>query len=469
MNKWKKLSDTFEKVIDYRGKTPKKIGGNWCDKGYRALSALNVKTSGLTEIDSIKCLDENLYKIWMKEEVKKGDILLTSEAPAGQVLIWDSDEKIVLSQRLFALRINEQNNNYFVKYFMQSDLGQKEIEKNSTGSTVFGISAKMFNLINIPDVDLSIQRKVGKLLKSLDDKIELNNQINADLEVMAKTLYDYWFVQFDFPDANGKPYKSSGGKMVYSKELKREIPEGWEVKELGKEFETLLGGTPSTENESFWNNGTVYWLNSGKIANFPIINSELKITPEAVSKSSTNLLPTGAVLLSITRHLRASILAIDACINQSVIGIKPSSYFKSNFLYPYLKNEIPRLMGLRTGAQQPHINKDIVDKSPIILPELSIIKHYNQKTEGIYNLIISNAKENQQLASLRDWLLPMLMNGQVGFKEDAKKETPIISLSQQDQRFEQWLSSQGLAARGEIDKATLREIFNLMDEEEYGK
>ena len=120
-------------------------------------------------------------------------------------------------------------------------------------------------------------------------------------------------------------------------------------------------------------------------------------------------------MLSITRHLRPSILGIDACANQSVIGIKEKGEIKCNFLYPYLQNEIPRLMEMRSGAQQPHINKEIVDESLILIPNEAsgILKKYNFQVGGMYEAIINNAFQNQKLTELRDWLLPMLMNGQV--------------------------------------------------------
>ena len=111
--------------------------------------------------------------------------------------------------------------------------------------------------------NLNDQLKIALVLSSLDSKIELNNRINAELEAMAKTLYDYWFVQSDFPTYEGKPYKSSGGKMVWNKELKREIPEGWEVNKVGDFLYTSLGGTPSTKVKDYWNNGKISWLNSG--------------------------------------------------------------------------------------------------------------------------------------------------------------------------------------------------------------
>lgn len=118
-------------------------------------------------------------------------------------------------------------------------------------------------------------------------------------------------------------------------------------------------------------------------------------------------------MLSITRHLRPSILAIDACANQSVIGIKEGENIKCYYLYPYLVNEIPRLNSMRTGAQQPHINKDIVDDSNILVPDPNILSKYNKIVTPIYDKIINNALQNKQLTEIRDFLLPMLMNGQV--------------------------------------------------------
>ncbi len=406
------LSSFFLEVLDYRGKTPKKLGSDWKQSGYRAISANNVKTNGLQKMDSIRYVDKETYKKWMKLEIEKGDLLLTSEAPAGEVMIWDSEEKIVLSQRLFGLRVNDRIYNKYLKYYLQSDLGQKEILKNTSGSTVFGISAKMFNLINVYYPNKTEQILIGDLLSDLDAKIEVNNKINQELEAMAKTIYDYWFVQFDFPDTNGKTYKSSGGKMEFNKELKREIPEDWEVKRVGKALNTDLGGTPSTKVKEYWN-GNFPWLNSGEIANFPIIDSEEKVTESGISNSATTLMPKGTCVLSITRHLRPSILGVDSCANQSVVGLFESENLKASYIYPYLVNEIPRLMSLRTGAQQPHINKRIVDESLIIVPANDILEEYYLKVDSMYKKINNNAFQIKKLAELRDWLLPMLMNGQV--------------------------------------------------------
>jgi type I restriction enzyme S subunit len=295
-------------------------------------------------------------------------------------------------------------------YYLMKCLGSL---KTSDKSTVPGINRNDLHEINIPYIEPRFQKDVADFLSALDSKIELNNRINAELEAMAKLLYDYWFVQFDFPDENGKPYKSSGGEMVFNKTLKREIPKGWEVKKLGKVLKTILGGTPSTKKREYWESGVHNWLNSGEIANFPVISSELKITNEAVKNSAAALMPKGTTAISITRHIRPTILAVDACANQSVIGILETSDFKSSYIYSYIKNEVPRYLSLRTGAQQPHINKNIVDNTLFVVPKIYTLENYYKVANPIYEKIINNSFQNQELAALRDWLLPMLMNGQV--------------------------------------------------------
>ena len=228
---------------------------------------------------------------------------------------------------------------------------------------------------------------------------------------MAKQLYDYWFVQFDFPNEEGKPYKSSGGAMVWNENLKCEIPQGWVVEKMGKCTNVLLGGTPDTNDNSLWGNG-YNWLNSGEVAEFPILKSEKNITPKGLEKSATVLAPKGSVTLSITRHLRPSILCIDACINQSVVAILENDKVSKEYIYPLLNRDIPRLMSLRTGAQQPHINKETVEAINVVLPPANIMGAYINIAESIYNAIFNNAKEIAELTKQRDELLPLLMNGQ---------------------------------------------------------
>jgi type I restriction enzyme S subunit len=346
----------------------------------------------------------------------KGEILMSVRAPVGDLNY--AKNEVCIGRGVASINAKDGDNKflfYCLKYNIQNLIRQ------GSGTTYDAVNKDIVNDFELIMPKSKNERElIGKTLSDLDAKIEFNNKINQELEAMAKLLYDYWFVQFDFPDVNGKPYKSSGGKIVWNGELKREIPEGWKVKELGKILNTDLGGTPSTKIDKFWG-GNIPWLNSGEIANFPIIEAEKLITYEAISKSATTLMPSGTCVLSITRHLRPSILAIDACANQSVVGIFESEKHKYSYIYPYLKNEIPRLMTLRSGAQQPHINKGTVDESLMIEPSSEILKEYYKKANSAYKQIINNSFQNQKLSKLRDWLLPMLMNGQVTIGEAEEK------------------------------------------------
>ena len=278
-----------------------------------------------------------------------------------------------------------------------------------------GLSVETLSTVEIALPPLNLQKKIAKVLSSIDAKIDNNNAIAAELEGMAKDLYDYWFVQFDFPDENGKPYKSSGGKMVWNEELKREIPEGWEVDRLGKVCDTLLGGTPDTENALYWN-GDIPWLNSGEVATSPVLNAEKTITKEGLKNSATSFASAGAVVMSITRYIRPSILGIDACFNQSVIAVIPNEQIHSTYLYLFMLSQVERYMRLRTGAQQPHINKETVDSTLITLPVDSVLNQFYDRVEPLFERQMIAMKEAKELESLRDFLLPMLMNGQVKVK-----------------------------------------------------
>lgn len=372
------------------------------------------------KIDEIKKLVNGVDKIPSRAQrkVQKNTIIYSTVRPEQEHfgIIENPIDNLIISTGFTTLDvIDETIDSKYLYYSLTNKIITEYlniIAANNVTSYPSLNPSDIGNLVFEIPIRKTDQQKIAKVLSDLDAKIELNNKINTELEAMAKTLYDYWFVQFDFPDANGNPYKTSGAKMFWNEDLKREIPEGWEVKELDQILNTDLGGTPSTKIAKFWE-GNIPWLNSGEIANFPIVESEAHVTHEAISNSATTLMPAGTCVLSITRHLRPSILAIDACANQSVVGIFESKKFKSSFIYPYLKNEIPRLMTLRSGAQQPHINKGTLDESLIIEPSQLILDEYYKKAHPIYKKIINNSFQNKELASLRDWLLPMLMNGQV--------------------------------------------------------
>ncbi len=175
------LSEIVKEIIDYRGKTPKKLNDNWAEKGYRALSAKNVKNGKIVQLETIRYVSKNLYKKWMKQEVERGTIIITSEAPFGEVLYWDSDEKIVLSQRLFGIKIKDEHNSKYVYYYMTCHDFKNELKFRATGTTVVGLRQPELLKCKIVIQDKENQNKIANILSIIDKKIELNNQINDNL------------------------------------------------------------------------------------------------------------------------------------------------------------------------------------------------------------------------------------------------------------------------------------------------
>ena len=412
------LSKCLSLIIDYRGRTPKKLGLDWSDDGYRAISANNVKFSGLTKIDDIKFGNQELYDLWMKKEVKKGDLLLTSEAPSGQVMIWDSDEKIILSQRLYALRVNDNFDNKYLKYYIQSEMGQKEIIKNNSGSTVFGISAKTFDNIIVYHPIKDIQEKIGNLLYTIDKKIALNKQINARLEEMAKTLYDYWFVQFDFPDASGKPYKSSGGEMVFDETLKREIPKGWKSGNILNIANLLGGGTPSKSSLEYWNGNIPFFTPTDCDNSIFILDTADRITDAGLCNSSTRLFKKHSIFITARGSVgRSSINAVPMAMNQSCYAFQAKENVSYTFLFFLIRELIMILEVKATGSVFNSIVSSDIETTNLIISNKDLIMKFGEYCEPLFNQIETNLKQNHRLTQLRDFLLPMLMNGQVSVAE----------------------------------------------------
>lgn len=422
MSKKVTLKEVSELIT--KGTTPTSIGGQFAESGINFVKSESITDSKFLNKEMFGFIDEETDSKLGRSRLAKGDLLFSiAGAYLGKIgIVRAEDLPANTNQAVGIVRLKKHQVDVdFAYYFFSQRHLNRYINRQSSQSSQPNLNLDLLGNLEFDLRAVATQQKISRVLSALDSKIEINNRINAELEAMARTLYDYWFVQFDFPDQHGKLYKSSGGKMEWNDELKREIPYGWHVFKLGDVLETSLGGTPSTSVKSYWENGTINWLNSGEIADFPIVDSELKITEAAIRSSATDLLPKGTTLLSITRHLRPTVLAIDACANQSVVGIKEKDDIRYYFIYPYLKNEVPRLLALRTGAQQPHINKETVDDSLIVLPNKNsdTLRLYNSKVDSVYEQIINNAFQNQGLVELRDWLLPMLMNGQVKVNERA--------------------------------------------------
>ena len=333
-----------------------------------------------------------------------GDIIISARGTVGALA--QIGKPLSFNQSCFGLRGKKglADNNYLY-YCLKNYV--HNIKKRSQGSVFDTINLNSFDLMEIDIHDLVSQQKIASVLASLDSKIELNNRINAELEHMAKTIYDYWFVQFDFPisaeyaasvgqpELAGKPYKSSGGKMVWSDELKREVPEGWEVRIIS-EFGRFVNGK-GIEKTKFSKDGIypVYGSNGVTGYSNEILFDEPVI---AVGRVGANY---GEVHYSL-----------EPCwVSDNAVTAQPVKSFYLWWLIETLKKiDYRKIAG---GSAQPLITQGQLKELKFIVPQDDIFIVYNDKVKKNYELLNLNLKENQKLTELRDWLLPMLMNGQV--------------------------------------------------------
>lgn len=265
-----------------------------------------------------------------------------------------------------------------------------------------------------------IQRATSFFIDNLNRKIELNRAINHNLEALAKQLYDYWFVQFDFPNENGKPYKSSGGKMIWNEKLKREIPEGWEVVKIQDIAQTYSGGTPTSTNRAYYDDGNIPWINSGEL-NSPIITSSSNyITEEGLNNSSAKLYPSNTVLVALYGATagKVSLLSFEACSNQAVCGVMPKEKFMTTYIQFYLSSLYEYFIILSSGSARDNISQDVIKNTYLSIPEYVLLKNYSDIVNPIINKIIAKKQEVEYLTKQRDELLPLLMNGQVSVNCD---------------------------------------------------
>lgn len=271
-------------------------------------------------------------------------------------------------------------------------------------------------ILNLPD--LPTQTAIAEILSSLDDKIELNNKINQELENLAQTLFKHWFIDFEFPNENGKPYKSSGGALVDS-EL-GEIPKGWEVGTLNEILEVKGGTTPSTKEPLFWN-GEFHWTSPRDLSNlqFPLLlNTDKKITKEGLKKISSGLLPKGTLLLSSRAPIGyLAITEIETAINQGYIAINAKKGFSNLYLLYWIKSNMDLIIERANGSTFLEISKTNFKQINCLIPHKNILNEYVIQIEVLFEQLKINIFENQELTKLRDTLLPKLISGELEVAE----------------------------------------------------
>ncbi len=370
---------------------------------------------------------------------KNGDTLLARITPClengktAQVNILDDGEIGFGSTEFIVLRSKAGITNKDFIYYLAISPKFREIAiqsmVGSSGRQRVQQSVVEDTQISLPP--LEEQEAIAGVLSSLDDKIELNNKINQNLdwedyfsichriseleeenqnlEAQAQAIFKSWFVDFE-PFKNGKFIDSELGK----------IPVGWEVKRLGNICNCVLGGTPNRAKPEYWN-GNISWINSGKVNEFRIISESEFITELGLKKSATKLLPRKTTLFAITGATlgQVSLLEIESCANQSVVGVIENASMPYEYIYPFALFNIKELINHQTGGAQQHINKDNIESLKIIVPTADVLINYKKSLAPLYSQITNNVFESQRLAQLRDTLLPKLMSGEIDVSEVA--------------------------------------------------
>ena len=407
------LNDVVVDIIDYRGKTPKKLGGSWAKSGIIALSAMNVKQGQLVKLEKAKFVSNELYQKWMKSEVMKGDILMTSEAPLGETYFIAKKRKICLSQRLFCIRANPNIiQPRFLFYLFNSPLVRKQIDLRATGTTVLGIRQPDLREVPIVIPPLPTQHKIAAVLSAYDDLIENNTRRIEILEEMAQAIYREWFVEFRFPGHEGV-------EMVES-ELGL-IPQGWEVKSLGDVTSVITKGTtPTTLGQQFTSEGINFIKVQSIDEQGDILDDKLaKIDDETHKLLKRSQLQENDILFSIAGAIgRVTIVPqrfLPANTNQALAIIRPSDLSFTSYLYRTLRSSEFLNYSLERVVQtaQANVSLSVLSSAPVIMPMKVVLDHFNKYLTPITNLVDILREKNTNLRQTRDLLLPKLISGEI--------------------------------------------------------
>ncbi len=380
------LEDCMEAIIDYRGKTPHKSSF-----GVPLITAKIVKNGRILEPDEFIPFED--YDERMQRGIPKaGDVVVTTEAPLGEVGQLDS-RKLSVGQRLITLRGKDGLlDNTYLKFLMMSEFVQNQLVARATGTTVIGIKQKELRQISLVIPTLSEQRAIAGILGALDNKIEVNRRMNVTLESMARAVFL-------------ETIKNGGEKTE---------------KSIGDVVTVVGGSTPSTTNPIFWDDGDINWATPKDLAPLQspfLLETNSWITELGLQDISSGLLPIGTVLLSSRAPIGyLAITQIPVAVNQGFIAIKCTEEVPNYFVLNWLKESMEEIIGRANGTTFLEISKSNFRPIKIIIPSPEKMKQFVETVEPLYQKIVTNLKESHTLASLRDSLLPRLMKGEVRVK-----------------------------------------------------
>lgn len=403
---YKKLGDICTDVIDCPHSTPK-----WLEEGIPVIRNYNL-VNGQIDKATLSYVDEKTYKDRIKRGApEEGDIIISREAPMGMVGIVPPNFRCCLGQRLVLLKVDKsQCNPRYLLYVMMSDYVQSQIKKaDATGSIVSNLNIPDLKDLSIPIVDKSTQEKVAKLLSLIDRKIKNNQDINENMQNQIRLVYDYWFMQFDYPNKSGQPYRSSGGKMKKSEISGRLIPSDWTETELLKVV-SWNGGSqpPKSEHINEYKEGYVRFIQNRDYAG----NDYLTYIPIAKKNKICNEYD---IMVDKYGDAGKTRFGIAGAYNVALSKIEVSLNSGQEYIRRFLESDAIKqyLAGACMASTRASLNEANLSFLSIVIPDEETLRRFEAYGKRVINTCLKNNKEINQLNTLRAWLLPMLINGQV--------------------------------------------------------
>lgn len=402
-------------VFDGTHDTPKP-----CEKGYKLLTSKNILKGLLDKENAYFISEEDYNSINQRSKVKKWDVLFSMIGTVGNVCIINDDNIDFAIKNMGVFSCDDEKKAKWLYFYMQSPQAQNIIKNYLNGAVQKFLPLGKLREFLIPEFDCS-KEKIVSLLWNIECKIKNNNKINEELENITKTIYDYWFLQFDFPDENGKPYKSSGGKMVWNEELKKDIPEGWEAKELQSVCNIRRGSSPRPIKKFMDKTCKgIPWIKIADVTSNEspfVIEVKEYIIKEGIEKS-VHVIPGTLIVSNSATPGIPKFVDIDACVHDGWLVIDNYKQEYKYYLYYVIKMIRENLINIASGSIFKNLKTDYLKEYTFVNPSQDTLNKYHKLLEPIMQKILLKNRENQQLLSLRDFLLPLLMNGQVAFKEE---------------------------------------------------
>jgi type I restriction enzyme S subunit len=390
-----------QSIFDGTHDTPKPV-----TEGKLLITSKHISGGSLDSSSAYLISEKDYLSIQKRSAVSQWDILFSMIGSVGEVYLEKNPNIPYAIKNMGVFSCKSESEARWLYYYLISPAAKTHIQRYLNGAVQKFLPLGALRNFPVPPYD-EAKEPLVKVLSTIDEKIDCNNRINAELESMAKILYDYWFVQFDFPDKNGKPYKTNGGKMIWNEELKREIPEGWEVKELNKIAKCLMGQSPKGESYNQDGIGT-------PLLNGPADYENGALKGRTYTTKPTRLCQKDDLVLCIRATIGNLVYSVqEFCLGRGFAAVRANDKRLSELIFFLLIQEIERFKVQATGSIIVGITKDDLIESKCLIPKDDLINSFHNLIKPQFDKIRINLKEIQKLTELRDWLLPMLMNGQV--------------------------------------------------------